>query len=90
MNNIKEDQIPRIVSENGVAAALEAKRLSEKYQKDFFDCDDLVGIMRVGKNNIRQLMLSKGFPTVEIGNRKVVSVIAFSMWLTEYKQNQVW
>lgn len=78
---------PRIVSDNGVAAALEAKRLSEKYQKDFFDCDDLVGIMRVGKHNIRQLMLSKGFPTIEIGNRKVVSIIGFTMWLVEKDRN---
>ena len=69
-----------INSEIGVAAAIEAKRLSEKYDKDFFDCDDLVRIMGVGKNNIRQLLNSDTFPTVEIGNRKVVSAIAFSLW----------
>ena len=65
----------------GLAAAMEAKRLSEKYNKDFFDCDDLVAILGVGKNNVRQLLNSGSFPTTEIGNRKVVSVIAFSMWL---------
>ena len=80
-------EIQGIISEGGVAAALEAKRLSEKYNKDFFDCDDLVKIMGVGKNNIRDLMRSSSFPTVEIGNRKVVSVIGFSLWLTE-KNNQ--
>ena len=69
-----------INSELGVAAAIEARRLSEKYDKDFFDCDDLVKIMGVGKNNIRQLLNSESFPTVEIGNRKVVSVIAFALW----------
>ena len=69
-----------INSELGVAAAIEAKRLAEKYDRDFLDCDDLVKIMGVGKNNVRQLLNSDSFPTIEIGNRKVVSVIAFSFW----------
>lgn len=69
-----------INSELGVAAAIEAKRLSEKYNKDFFDCDDLVKIMGVGKNNIRQLLNSDSFPTLELGNRKVVSAIGFTFW----------
>ena len=69
-----------IKSEHGVAAALEAKRLAEKYQKDFLNCDDLVEIMGVGKNNIRELMNSGRFPTIEIGNRKVVSVVSFVLW----------
>ena len=75
-----------INSECGIAAALEARRLCEKYGKDFFDCDDLVSIMGVGKNNIRQLMGSETFPTVEIGNRKVVSAIAFAMWMLKTKE----
>ena len=70
----------QILLEQGAAAALEAKRLSEKYGKDFFDCDDLVKIIGVGKNNIRQLLNSDSFPTIEIGNRKVVSAIAFAYW----------
>jgi hypothetical protein len=69
-----------IHSEKGIAAALEAKRIADKYQKDYLDCDDLVHIMSVGKNNIRRLMSSNDFPAVEIGNRKVVSVIAFALW----------
>ena len=69
-----------IKSELGVAAAIEARRLAEKYDKDFFDCDDLVKIMGVGKNNVCQLLNSDAFPTIEIGNRKVVSVIAFTYW----------
>jgi len=69
-----------INSEQGVAAALEAQRLAEKYQKDYFDCDDLVIIMGIGKNNVRQLMVSEAFPTIEVGNRKVVSIIAFALW----------
>lgn len=70
-----------------MAAALEAKRISEKYQKDFFCCDDLVGIMNVGKNNVRELMNSGTFPTIEIGNRKVVSVISFVLWSLKNNSN---
>ena len=72
--------ISNINSEFGVAAALEARRLSEKYGKDYLNCDDLVSIIGIGKNNARQLFNSSNFPTVEIGNRKVVSVIAFAFW----------
>jgi hypothetical protein len=72
--------ISNIKSEYGVAAALEARRLAEKYNKDYLDCDDLVSIMRIGKNNVRQLLNSSNFPTIEVGNRKVVSVIAFALW----------
>jgi len=75
-----------IKSEYGVAAAIEAKRIAEKYGKDFLDCDDLVKIMGVGKNNIRQMLNCDSFPTTEIGNRKVVSVIAFTLW--SLKQSQ--
>lgn len=50
--------ISNITSEFGVAAALEARRLSEKYGKDYLNCDDLVSIMGIGKNNARQLFNS--------------------------------
>lgn len=75
--------IININSDLGVAAAMEAARLTEKYGKDFFDCDDLVKIMGVGKNNVRALMASDAFPTLKIGSRKVVSVIAFAVWVLE-------
>ena len=78
-------EIKNIHSELGVAAAIEARRLSEKHDKDFFDCDDLVKIMGVGRNNVRQLLNSDSFPTIEIGNRKVVSVIAFAFWSLQLK-----
>lgn len=75
-----ENDLVNIQSEHGVAAALEAKRIAEKYSKDFLCCDDLVAIMGVGKNNVRELLNSDAFPTIEIGNRKVVSVISFVLW----------
>ena len=76
-----------IISEFGVAAALEARRLSEKYGKDYLNCDDLVSIMGIGKNNARQLLNSSSFPTVEVGSRKVVSVIAFALWSLQDSTN---
>jgi len=69
-----------IKSDYGVAAALEAKRLSEKYGKDYLNCDDLVEITGLGKNNVYLLFNNTCFPTIEVGNRKVVSVIAFALW----------
>ena len=76
----KHDAIVNINSELGVAAAMEAQRLAEKYGKDYLNCEDLVSIMGIGKNNARQLFNSSSFPTIEVGNRKVVSVIAFAFW----------
>ena len=84
--NCKQD-IANINSEFGVAAALEARRLSEKYGKDYLNCDDLISIMGIDKNNVRQLFNSSSFPTVEIGNRKVVSVIAFALWSLQDSDN---
>jgi len=80
VNMTYEQDIVNINSEFGVAAALEARRLAEKYGKDYLNCDDLVSIIGIGKNNARQLLNSTTFPTIEIGNRKVVSVIAFALW----------
>jgi hypothetical protein len=73
-------EVIRIESELGIAAAMEAKRLSEKYGKDFLNCDDLVAITGFGKNNVRQMLNSDDFPTVEVGNRKAVSIVAFVLW----------
>ena len=75
-----EHDMLKIKSDFGVAAALEAKRLSEKYGKDYLDCDDLVSITGFGKNNVRALLNSNNFPTRTVGNRKAVSVIAFVCW----------
>ena len=75
-----KDTAININSELGVAAALEAKRLAEKYGKDFLDCEDLMQSMDLGRNNVRQLMNSVDFPTITIGNRRVVSALAFALW----------
>ncbi len=64
---------------------IETKRLSEKYNKDFFDCEDLIKITNLGRDNVRCLMRSKNFPLVRIGRRNVVSVIGFVEWMTRTK-----
>lgn len=74
------EQIKNALPELAVAAALEARRLSRKYGKDYLDCADLVSILGIGTNNVRQLMNSDSFPTIQIGNRKVVSIMAFALW----------
>jgi len=69
-----------VKSELGVAAALEARRLAEKYGRDYLTCDDLTEILGLGMNNVRHMINSEDFPVIEVGNRKVVSVIAFAYW----------
>jgi len=60
--------------------AIETQRLTRKYGKEYLDCKDLMKVLGVGRDNARQLMRSSGFPVVEVGNRRVVSVLAFVMW----------
>ena len=60
----------------------EVDRLTTKYNKDFLDCEDLIRITGLGRDNVRNLMRSKNFPTTKVGKRQVVSVFNFVTWLT--------
>ena len=60
----------------------EVDRISTKYNKDFLDCEDLVKITGLGRDNVRSLMRSKNFPTTKVGKRQVVSVLNFVTWIT--------
>lgn len=60
----------------------EVERISTKYNKDFLDCDDLIKITGLGRDNVRNLLRSKNFPTTKVGKRQVVSVLNFVTWLT--------
>ena len=60
----------------------EVNRISLKYNKDFLDCEDLIKITGLGRDNVRNLMRSKTFPTTKVGKRHVVSVLNFVTWLT--------
>ncbi|MFA6867471.1 MAG: hypothetical protein WCR54_08180 [Clostridia bacterium] len=58
----------------------EAKRLSDKYNKDYLDCADIIKITGLGRDNVRDLMSRKDFPIMKVGKRKIVSVVAFATW----------
>lgn len=58
----------------------EVKRLSDKYNKGYLDCDELIQITGLGRDNVRALMNSANFPVTCVGNRKVVSILAFVTW----------
>lgn len=58
----------------------EVERISTKYNKDFLDCEDLIKITGLGRDNVRNLLRSKDFPTTKVGKRQVVSVLNFVTW----------
>ncbi len=58
----------------------EVKRLSGKYGKSYLDCEELIEITGLGRDNVRALMGSSDFPVTRVGNRKVVSILAFVTW----------
>ena len=60
----------------------EVDRLTTKYNRDFLDCEDLIKITGLGRDNVRNLMRSKNFPTTKVGKRQVVSVLNFVTWTT--------
>ena len=60
----------------------EVQRISTKYNKDFLDCEDLIKITGLGRDNVRNLLRSKNFPTTKVGKRQVVSVLNFVTWQT--------
>lgn len=59
----------------------ETQRISQKYNKDFLDCEDLIKITGLGRDNVRNLLRSRSFPTTKVGKRQVVSVLNFVTWL---------
>ena len=58
----------------------EVDRLTTKYNKDFLECEDLKKITGLGRDNVRNLLRSKSFPTTKVGKRQVVSVLNFVTW----------
>lgn len=65
----------------------EAKRLSDRYGKDYLDCGDIMKITGLGKDNVRTIMNRKDFPIMKIGKRKIVSVIGFATWQIKNMRN---
>ena len=71
--NIKEININNLIEK-------EVDRISQKYNKDFLDWEDLIKITGLGRDNVRNLLRSKSFPTTKVGKRQVVSVLNFVTW----------
>ena len=69
-NNIRIEEI----------IAAETKRLSELFEKTFLDCEDLIRLTGLGRDNVRLLMRSRRFPVVKVGKRQVVSILSFVTW----------
>ena len=65
----------------------EVERISTKYDKDFLDCEDIMKITGLGRDNVRNLLRSKNFPTTKVGKRQVVSVLNFVTWQTMQNTN---
>lgn len=63
----------------------ETERLANKLGKSFLDCEDIVRLTGLGRDNARSLMHNHSFPVVKVGNRQVVSILAFVTWqMREY------
>lgn len=67
----------------------EVDRISTKYNKDFLACEDIMKITGLGRDNVRQLLRSKNFPTTKVGKRQVVSVLNFVRYITLQNQSEV-
>ena len=62
-NNIRIEEI----------IAAETKRLSELFGKTFLDCEDLIRLTGLGRDNVRLLMRSRRFPVVKVGKLSFVT-----------------
>lgn len=58
----------------------EVKRLSVQFGKSFLDCEDIIKLTGLGRDNVRVLMRSRRFPIVKVGKRQVVSILNFVTW----------
>ena len=58
----------------------EVKRLSAQFGKSFLDCEDIIKLTGLGRDNLRTLMRSRRFPVVKVGKRQVVSILNFVTW----------
>lgn len=63
----------------------EAKRLSDKYGKDYLDIKDVMEITGLGRDKVRKIFNSKDFPLSNYGHKQTVSIMAFVIW--QFKMN---
>lgn len=60
--------------------SLETERITNIVGKSFLDCEDIIKLTGLGRENVLRLMHSKAFPTIVVGRRRIVSVSAFVIW----------
>ena len=58
----------------------EVKRLSAQFGKSFLDCEDIIKLTGLGRDNVRALMRSRRLPVMKVGKRQVVSIVNFVTW----------
>ena len=58
----------------------EVKRISAQFGKSFLDCEDIIKLTGLGRDNVRALMRSRRFPVMKVGKRQVVSIVNFVTW----------
>ena len=58
----------------------EVRRLSLQFGKSFLDCEDIIKLTGLGRDNVRALMRSRRFPVVKVGKLQVVSILNFVTW----------
>ena len=58
----------------------EVRRLSLQFGKSFLDCEDIISLTGLGRDNVRALMRSRRFPVMKVGKRQVVSIVNFVTW----------
>ena len=58
----------------------EVARLTDLYKKDFLDCDEIIALTGLGRDNVLALMNSDKFPVKQVGKRKIVSIASYVIW----------
>ena len=54
--------------------------MEDRYGKDYLTATDIRKITGLGKDKVRNIMLRKDFPSLNLGKRKIVSVVGFATW----------
>lgn len=58
----------------------ESKRIIDQYGKYTLSYIELQKLLCIGKNNAFALLNSDEFPTITVGGKKSVTVLAFVLW----------
>ena len=65
----------------------ETARLCAQFGKSFLDCEDIIKLTGLGRDNVRALMRSRSFPILKVGKRQVVSILNFVTWQVNHVED---